>query len=217
MPCLNDGHPAAAPAAAPTADAPPFAHFGGANGGGLPAPSAALSEKFKDALLVARGDGGVTMLLAAAAAGAGALAAESNPRPPRALENCLIWWRLPSPNTAGALVRALLENGADETARNVEGENAMHLAAKGCHREALHALFEHSDLPILGPNAQDSNGRTPLDVSPGDFGEELEMMWRATKSPLMVPLSRLPSKALADKVQPTRAPTVRAPPSVADW
>ena len=108
------------------------------------AHSAVLGEKLKTALLETHDEDGTNLLLAAAAAG------------------------------VAALVRSLLSSGVCPMAsRNAEGENALHLAARGHHREAVLTILENSDLPLSGPNAVDRAGRTPLDVCSPDFREEV--------------------------------------------
>eukprot|EP00327_Prymnesium_parvum_P033079 CAMPEP_0195599388 /NCGR_PEP_ID=MMETSP0815-20121206/4007_1 /TAXON_ID=97485 /ORGANISM="Prymnesium parvum, Strain Texoma1" /LENGTH=1645 /DNA_ID=CAMNT_0040738823 /DNA_START=358 /DNA_END=5295 /DNA_ORIENTATION=+ len=121
------------------------------------------AKKLKQALLTVKSPDGYTTLLAAAEAG------------------------------SGALVRALLTNGASALDKNSEGENALHLAAKGKHREAVLALLECSNLPVSGPNSVDSHGRSPLDVSASlEFREELQQMYAAAKSATLV-VRRMPS------------------------
>lgn len=123
---------------------------------------AAMTANFKQALLAVKFENGYDLLLASAEAG------------------------------IAALIRGLLANGAAALGKNSEGENALHLAAKGQHRNAVLALLECSDLPVSGPNSVDSHGRSPLDVCALDFREEVEQMYHAAKSATLV-MRRLPS------------------------
>ena len=60
-------------------------------------------------------------------------------------------------------VRALLLRAADTARRNNDGRAALHLAARGCHREAAEALLR-GGLTLGGtdPNARDDEGATAL-------------------------------------------------------
>ena len=110
---------------------------------------AGAPASFGQALLSARASDGATLLIAAAAAG------------------------------ATPLVQALL-NGerrrgeqVDPYAKTDGGSTALHAAAMGSHRETCALLLASTGLPLGGQTAADSLGRTPLDVCPPRFREEL--------------------------------------------
>ena len=58
-------------------------------------------------------------------------------------------------------MRLLLDEGvmapADVMARSHGGGTALHRAAAGEHRECCSVLLEKTDLPLMGPSAQNEN------------------------------------------------------------
>ena len=60
--------------------------------------------------------------------------------------------------------------------------NALHCAAAGSHREVSALLLARTGLPLVGPGAADGQGRTPLDLCPARFREELKDLFEQTSA-----------------------------------
>ena len=125
-----------------------------------PAAAAAMGGSggggsFGEALLRAHASDGATLLVAAAGAGAAPIVA-------RLLEG----ERRPS---CPPLEVAATTDG---------GQSALHVAAQGCHREVCALLFARTGLPLN--QKPDALGRTPADLCPPRFREELRDLFAAS-------------------------------------
>lgn len=117
------------------------------------------SSSFGEALLRARASDGATLLVAAAGAGASPL-----------VERLLLGER------RGGVPQV------DVSAATRAGMNALHYAAAGSHREVSALLLARTGLPLVGPGAADGQGRTPLDLCPARFREELKDLFEQTSA-----------------------------------
>ena len=128
---------------------------------GASAPATTATATFGQALVRARASDGSSLLVAAARAGAAPL-----------VERLLNM----ASSTETPYTKSLIDIGA--TTEN--GQSALHAAAGGCHREVCALLLARTGLPLVGPDAMDSKGQTPMDVCSPALRDELRELWAAS-------------------------------------